>query len=218
MRATGVTPSHCFILWRQRHNDFDPSSPFIVGCWRYWWAVTDCATIIYTVPCATERRNRGGGTINRKKNWKNFTSWLRKQIREQTMKIQLIRDLKIGTATRTCVYSRKQLRQQRRARVLSCLMRMGVHHARRVSPSGSGREELSHLWSSGGATNALTQKKMPRFVSAHLIWHKKLQSAAPRATRRHLRLCQRSLPPSPRPLSSLWTAPSRPSSISTQVR
>lgn len=95
---------------------------------------------------------RAGETINRKKNWKDFTSWLRKQIREQTMKIQLIWDLKIGTATRTCAYSRKQLRQQRRARVLSCLMRMGVHHTRCASPSGSGREELSHLWSSGGAT------------------------------------------------------------------
>lgn len=74
------------------------------------------------------------------------------------MKIQLIRDLKIGTATRTCAYSRKQLRQQRRAQVLSCLMRMGVHHTRRPSPSGSGREELSHLWSSGGATQRNNKK------------------------------------------------------------
>lgn len=83
---------------------------------------------------------------------------MRKQIREQTMKIQLIRDLKIGTATRTCAYSRKQLRRQRRAQVLSCLMRMGVHHTRRPSPSGSGREELSHLWSSGGATQRNNKK------------------------------------------------------------
>lgn len=155
---------------------------------------------------------------NREKNWKNFTNWLRNQMQEQTMKIQLIWDLKIGDGSKDL---RKQSKASQGAPKSTSIVvsdEQVVHHTWCTSPSGSGMEEIFHLWSTWGAAQEvasfclcapdtsewfpvqeaeLTQKPLVGYIAPN----KKIPEQ-----------------PTAAPLSSLPTAPTRPSSISPQVR